>query len=655
MKRIKRITAWFLCILMLGSVPICAVEQPVGGETSLGCSECGQVEGHYATCNLYTCSVCGALLNQMGWVHNEGCANTPAQSVGQDMTADYSGSVGMLAAFHAFSETNPNGFPYFSVKADPKLEDQDEVNLRVISVEDEDFQADLSMIVLDWYVDSQNGLWYKVTAADGHTMPDILTQFPWVFQDYLDESSAGNSLILTKPGSQEEPETEETLTDESMGVKVSGKFLEGTTLSVKSATLADVAKIDTMLSGIPEAHKVVDISLVKDGAEYQPNEKVAVTMNVSDVEPVGKDVLVYHVHEESAGTVTTEVLGPFRVNADGNITFTMDNFSYVIVFTADYSISGIEAFYPGALEGSDSTNDQLTFLGVYYDAQNIAHFLLAFAANSNAANAEAKFEHVTIDTHTYYKQDVTYKITDTKFANLTLKDETGNIVYTSPASNKKGYGGIFDITLGLAKIRDGFFVGVNNQNTGNGWRIGGNLVLDLDYELIKTVAVGTSALGAFEESVVIERGDWVIFRLNVNNKGGRPLTDMLVQDILPDGVFDMSTVQMSIDGEDGEIGNWEPFSSTLFADYSSAGGFSRKLYIKAQVNPNLAITSDTTYTNKATIDGMNMPTYEDTANIIVRAPGTGTLTVSKAVTSENPNDSAPDSSVIERVMEQPDL
>ena len=111
--------------------------------------------------------------------------------------------------------------------------------------------------------------------------------------------------------------------------------------------------------------------------------------------------------------------------------------------------------------------------------------------------------------------------------------------------------------------------------------------------------------------------------------------------ILPEGVFVESTVQMSIDGENGEIGNWQAFNQTLFDNYSSTGNFSRKLYIKAQVKSDLQITSDTTYTNKATIDGMKMPTYEDTASVVVKAPKTGTLTVSKAVTSENPNDPAP--------------
>lgn len=81
---------------------------------------------------------------------------------------------------------------------------------------------------------------------------------------------------------------------------------------------------------------------------------------------------------------------------------------------------------------------------------------------------------------------------DAKFSNLTLKDENGNTVYTSQGS-QHGYGGVFDITLGNIQVRDGFFFGVNNENTGQGWRIGGNLVLDLDYELIKTVAAGTSA------------------------------------------------------------------------------------------------------------------------------------------------------------------
>lgn len=583
--------------------PTLATEPAISTEL-VGCSECAQTEGHLETCSQYmipasvVCSLCGQSDG-----HAVGCLATFTE-------------VAKTATFIEYPVTL-----YYNPVTEPD-------NCK--SFDESEFGENFTFTVQYSFPGTAGVAWYVLDTENWGIFADTDAPYSYIQSDY----------VTFDPDTEDK--TEQTLTDEGSGVCVSGYLPEGTSLSVEDASLDEIAGIDSSLAGISEQHIGMDISLLRNGTEYQPAESVTVTMNVSNVASVGEDVLVYHVHENEDGTVEPEILGPFQVDEDGNVAFAMSRFSNVLVFNANYEISGVEAFYPGTLEGSDSTNDQFTFLGVYYDENNIAHFLLAFAANSNATNAESKFEHVTIDTTTYYKANVTYSMTDAKFSNLTLKDENGNIVYTSPESDKKGYGGVFDITLGNIQVRDGFFFGVNNNNTGNGWRIGGNLVLDLDYELIKTVAAGTSATGSFGETVTVNRGDWVIFKINVNNKGARPLTDMLVQDILPENVFDISTVQMSIDGVDGEIGNWEPFNSTLFSNYDSEGNFSRLLYIKAQVDPELSVMTDTTYTNKATIDGMNMPTYEDTASVIVKAPTTGTLTVSKAVTSENPNDPAPD-------------
>lgn len=568
------------------------------GNDTVGCAECGQVEGHLETCSQYValaaCSLCGQLDG-----HLVGCFATFTE-------------VNKSAAFIEYPVTL-----YCDPATDPE-------SGRVFDASD--FGSDFVFTVQYTFPGEDGITWYMLDTEnwgifEGTDKPYSYIQSTYVTFDLNSESK-----------------TEQTLTDESTGVQVSGNLPEGTSLSVENAKLEDVMAIDPSLSGVPAQHKIMDISLVKNGAEYQPDESVSVTMGVSEVGSSGENVLVYHVHENEDGTVTPEILGPFQVDENGNVTFDMDSFSYVLVFDASYEIHNVEAFYPGTLEGSDSTNDHLTFLGVYYDENNIAHFLLAFDEKTSAKQAEAKFEHVTIDTTTYQKENVTYEIKEKKFSKLTLKDEEDNVVYESSTSS---YGGVFDIKLGEIKVRNGFYFGVNDKGNGNGWKIGGNLVLNLDYKLIKTVAAGTSATGNFGESVTVERGDWVIFKINVNNDGDRPLTDMLVQDILPAGVFVEGSVQMSIDGVNGEIGNWQPFNSTLFAHYNSEGRFSRQLYIKAQVNPDLQIITDATYTNRATIDGMNMPTYEDTANVVVKAPKTGTLTVSKTVTSENPNDLAP--------------
>lgn len=445
-------------------------------------------------------------------------------------------------------------------------------------------------------------------------------------------------------------------------VSVAGNLPVNAVLSLESASFEDVKTLvpEVTVDGVTfnpldafEGNKkiVMDLSILDEGQEWQPEEgePVSVTMDVSDIGKNGDNMMVYHLHEAEDGTYIYEEIGSYRVN-DGEIQFEMSGFSYVFVYNMSKEITDVDVFYAGTLEGSDSTNDQLTFLGVYYK-DGYAHFLVAFAGNSNASQAESKLKHVTLENTTIAKSNMVYDIYDGETSEIKLKDESGNVIYTAKASGKGTYGGYFDINFGKIQIAEGFFFGVNNKISGNGWKIGGNLDLDLDYKIIKKVAKGqdNSAFAGDDDenedifkSVTVDRGDWVIFKINVNNIGTRPLTNMLVQDILPEGVFDMDTVLMSIDGEDGEIGNWESFNQTMFADYSSKGGFSRLLYVKAQVKTGLVISADTTYTNTATIDGIDMPTNESSATVTVKAPTTGELVVMKSVSTENPNVSVPD-------------
>lgn len=192
-------------------------------------------------------------------------------------------------------------------------------------------------------------------------------------------------------------------------------------------------------------------------------------------------------------------------------------------------------------------------------------------------------------------------------------------------------------------VRDGFEFGVNGNIGGNGWKIGGLVNIDLEYTLTKEVAAGSSATGAsFGDSLTVERGEWVIYKITVANTGTQELTGMIVTDTLPMGAFVEGTVEMGVGEADGTIPDWEPFNETLFDNYDSPGQFTRSIYITAQVKPDLNISGPATYTNTAYINGMNMPEQSDSAVITVNPPKSGTLVVSKEVTSENPMDQAPD-------------
>ncbi len=63
------------------------------------------------------------------------------------------------------------------------------------------FTTELTLVIADIY-DNGTELWYKVTAAEGHTLPDSLSAKPWIFQNLIGDSSDFDSLILL----EEEPE-----------------------------------------------------------------------------------------------------------------------------------------------------------------------------------------------------------------------------------------------------------------------------------------------------------------------------------------------------------------------------------------------------------------------------------------------------------------
>lgn len=315
---------------------------------------------------------------------------------------------------------------------------------------------------------------------------------------------------------------------------------------------------------------------------------------------------------------------------------------YTLVLGAD-KIENVTAFYPN--ENTDqSNNSQWGVAGLYYDAQHNAHVLLVHNIN-NLSGGESKLGTFSVNNQAFDKDKYSYKLTSTSFDTILFQNAAGDTLETlAPKLNNKAPSGYFDVNVGNIQIGESFTVGLDTGSPG--WNIKGLQVdLDLSYTLTKTVAKGTSAAEgvAFTESVSVERGDWVIYKITVKNTGKLPLQNMILTDLLPQDVFVEGSVQMGVGEEDGSMPDWTLFNGgTLFDQYNSPGEFTRDIYIKAQVKPDLAIQDATRYDNTATLDGMDMPTLEDTATITVNPPKKGTLRVSKAVTSENPMDPAPD-------------
>lgn len=378
-----------------------------------------------------------------------------------------------------------------------------------------------------------------------------------------------------------------------------------------------------------------------------PEESTAATLapastNATEASTAVEGTTGSHMVTDTANGEAATI--PYRAPQGGAAALAEDDPTYILVLGSDQI--NVTAFYPATTDANgnlpSSTNTQWGIIGLYYDMNHRAHILLAHNMNNVQSDKLGDFH---LNSDTFQKGIYSYQLKLASLTKVVLKDEQGNQLESlTPKLSGKTPQDYFDIEVGDIEIGKNFTVSMDG-NPG-GWQIESIQVdLDLDYSLSKTVAKGTSAAEgvAFTASVSVERGDWVIYKITVKNTGKLPLQNMILKDLLPQDVFVEGSVQMGVGDADGIIPDWTLFNGdTLFDQYNSPGEFTRDIYIKAQVKPDLAIDTATKYGNTAKIYGMDMPTLEDTATITVNPPKEGTLRVSKAVTSENPMDPAPD-------------
>ena len=136
---------------------------------------------------------------------------------------------------------------------------------------------DLKLVIVDCYYNAQyDFLWYKVAGAPGVEIPEMLKNYPWVFQDQVINSIGEYSLnILPKV---EKP----TVSDPETGISVSGDLPANATLEVVIPTINGEA--------LPNAYdiKIYD----ENGNEWQPiDEDKMVTIKI----PVDVDENVAYV------------------------------------------------------------------------------------------------------------------------------------------------------------------------------------------------------------------------------------------------------------------------------------------------------------------------------------------------------------------------
>lgn len=145
-----------------------------------------------------------------------------------------------------------------------------------------DWNLQLVVEAVHW-VEETNALWLKVAAAEGHTLPSILAQYPWVYQNdtsvYAQENWAQTSpdaLRLTLPDNGK--------IDLTTGVAVSGDLPAGATLNVT------IPQIDG--EALPN---VYDIKIYDaNGDEWQPiayGKTVQISIPILDAQEGSANVL----------------------------------------------------------------------------------------------------------------------------------------------------------------------------------------------------------------------------------------------------------------------------------------------------------------------------------------------------------------------------
>lgn len=106
--------------------------------------------------------------------------------------------IGKHAVLNAYNEWTGDGtFDYFWLLKDPSA---DTDSIYEWSVYDEDFEIDLVFKVSDYYIDSDNSLWFLVEPVNGLELPASLKERKWIYMNNVEQyDSEYDTLRLFEP------------------------------------------------------------------------------------------------------------------------------------------------------------------------------------------------------------------------------------------------------------------------------------------------------------------------------------------------------------------------------------------------------------------------------------------------------------------------
>ena len=428
----------------------------------------------------------------------------------------------------------------------------------------------------------------------------------------------------------EEPVTElYGETNSGVNVAVFGEFTSGTELFLADVDVDNIHEFDSTAYGVgysDSPYVALDISLVQDGEEVQPEQPVTVSVYAEqlNLEP-GDQYVVYHVHEgvvEELGTFSSDIAITYSSNSSAIATFEMDSFSYVIIVNGSVKINDVESFYRTS---GTSTNKHYSAIGVYFTSTGEAHLLVG-----GDQNLAGKLEIGSVTVNGNPVTGVTYEFYGKNVTELKLKNGDNETDITNLLD--PNFPHILDFNLGKdLQLSETFTIGIKWTAQGGHAIDGMEVKVIFDDGIKKTVdtineEAPTVILG---EAPEVLPGDVIIYKIEVKN--GADSTQNVtgdVVDILPDGIFDTNSVQFSKDGK----GTWEDAivdtnrQFMLESNVTLTKGASKTYYVKATVLPTTEVGS---YTNTSRFVKAPNNYRESTATVEVTVPPCGNLTIRK--------------------------
>lgn len=583
----------------------------------------------------------------------------PVPTNAADGNTDYRANVGKKAQFDL-------AYTQFPIVSNPTSITAANVFGMDIAISKDVIPAELVVEIVTCYVNEAEGIyWYQIKAAEGHTLPAEFPTEPWVFQNYVGVTG-GESLIIIEDPESTKPETPTIPPAQVLEKKIDGAVItvsgsaleEGLELKAERVDITQLEGFPAEMHGLTSEHFTMDISLRKDGQQWQPGAPVTVTipselLGYAD----GQEFIVNHLHTDATGAERLEWLGPFTVQ-NGKASFPMDSFSTITVEknTGTMKIEGVGAFFEAYSATTGNSNYEA--VGVYADTDGNIHVIMEGVSNNTPNKALEYVKIIQSDTVPPAEEDIITVNNPTSVVEKGIKKvelykgtELVGSLSPSDANSSTWY---WDINVGKIDIHGDFGIVVkcttgqegNSFNTGEADQGGTAITIPIYYDIVKEVYSVDGDTDICGDGINIEAdAETIVYKITVTNssESQTDLQGAVVTDILPNIFTDVKVSEDNQTWTEAVISDNNEI--TLTEGLILKPGASKDFYIQADFADDIAPGA---YDNIATITGKLIEGDTDPSGIIIPPAKAGNLKISKKVTG----DRAPEQS-FEFVVELP--